>query len=465
MDIKKLKIETTTITRNMSELNDPTENIYESVAIIAKRANQIAQEIKEELNSKIEEFATPSDNLEEVFENREQIELAKYYENLPKPTLIVIRLLIKEGAEVKVVMTAEACDFVTPLTISVLSQNPVLIEPFNPSDGTWNSHIDIGSWADAFVIAPLTANTMAKMATGITDNLLLAIYLAARCPVFFAPSMDVDMYHHKTTQQNISTLQSYGNILIAPHSGELASGLSGMGRLEEPQNIVGILQNYFSKQLSLSGKHVLISSGPTVEQIDPVRFISNHSSGLMGFSLAHEAASRGASVVFVSGPVNKYPEHPSIKVIKVKSASEMYDSCVRSFSKADITIMAAAVADYTPQNRELEKIKKKEDNFQLNLSKTKDILADLGKNKTEKQLLIGFALETTNEIDNAKTKLHTKNLDFIVLNSLNDSGSGFGFDTNKVTIISKDQTTHQFELKNKSEVAADLFDLIQKELA
>ncbi len=376
----------------------------------------------------------------------------------------LIRLLIKEGAEVKVVMTTEACDFVTTLTLSVLSQNPVSIEPFSPANGTWNSHIDLGSWADAFVIAPLTANTMAKMATGITDNLLLATYLAARCPVFYAPSMDVDMYHHKTTQQNISTLQSHGNILIAPQEGELASGLSGMGRLEEPQNIVGILQKYFAKQLSLSGKHVLISSGPTIEQIDPVRFISNHSSGRMGYSLAHEAASRGAEVVFVSGPVNEYPEHPSIRVIKVNSAAEMHASCTEFFAKADITIMAAAVADYAPQNLEPEKIKKKEDSFQLNLQKTKDILADLGKQKTKKQLLIGFALETNNELNNAKSKLYTKNLDFIVLNSLNDSGSGFGFSTNKVTIISKDQIIHQFELKNKSEVAADLFDVIQKEL-
>ncbi len=377
---------------------------------------------------------------------------------------ILIRLLIKEEAEVKVVMTAEACDFVTPLTLSVLSQNPVSIEPFSPADGTWHSHIELGSWADAFVIAPLTANTMAKMATGITDNLLLATYLAARCPVFYAPSMDVDMYHHKTTQQNISILQSHGNILIAPHSGELASGLTGMGRLEEPENIIEILLNYFSKQLSLSGKKVLISSGPTIEQIDPVRFISNHSSGRMGFSLAHEAAARGAEVIFVSGPVNEYPDHPSIRVIKVNSASEMYASCTELFVKADITIMAAAVADYTPQNPEPEKIKKKEAAFHLNLLKTKDILADLGKRKSNKQLLVGFALETNNEIDNAKSKLHTKNLDFIVLNSLNDSGSGFGFQTNKVTIISKDQVIHEFELKTKSEVAVDLFDLIQQEL-
>jgi len=375
----------------------------------------------------------------------------------------LIRLLIKEGAGVKVVMTAEACDFVTPLTLSALSQNPVAIEPFNPADGAWHSHIELGSWADAFVIAPLTANTMAKMATGITDNLLLATYLAARCPVFYAPSMDVDMYHHQTTQKNISTLQSYGNILIAPHAGELASGLTGMGRLEEPQKIVEILHDYFSKQQSLSGKNVLISSGPTIEAIDPVRFISNHSSGRMGNALANEAASRGATVTLVSGPVNEYPVHPSIQLIKVISAAEMHTRCTELFTKADICIMAAAVSDYTPQYPETEKIKKKDENFSLKLVKTRDILADLGKLKKKSQVLVGFALETTNELDNALTKLHTKNLDFIVLNSLKDESAGFGYDTNKVTIISKDQSISKFELKTKTEVAADLFDLIQKE--
>lgn len=376
----------------------------------------------------------------------------------------LIRLLIKEEAEVKVVMTSEACEFVTPLTLSVLSQNPVSIEPFSPADGTWHSHIELGSWADAFVIAPLTANTMAKMATGITDNLLLATYLAARCPVFYAPSMDVDMYHHQTTQHNISTLQSHGNILIAPHAGELASGLTGMGRLEEPQKIVEILHDFFAKQQTLSGKHILISSGPTIEPIDPVRFISNHSSGRMGNALALEAAARGALVTFVSGPVNNYPEHPSIQIIKVISASEMHSRCNELFPKSDICIMAAAVADYTPENPAPEKIKKNDESFSVNLVKTRDILADLGKQKQKNQLLVGFALETNNEIDNAITKLHTKNLDFIVLNSLKDEGSGFGFDTNKVSIISKEHKISKFELKTKSEVAADLFDFIQKEI-
>lgn len=377
----------------------------------------------------------------------------------------LVRLLIKEGAAVKVIMTAEACNFVTPLTLSALSQNPVSIEPFNPSDGTWHSHIELGSWADAFVLAPLTANTMAKMATGITDSLLLATYLAARCQVFFAPSMDVDMYHHKTTQQNISTLQSHGNMLIAPQAGELASGLTGMGRLEEPQKIVEILQNYFAKKLTLTGKHVLISSGPTIEAIDPVRYISNHSTGRMGNALALEAARRGAQVTFVSGPVNNYPEHESVKVIKVISAAEMHSALTNVFDQVDITIMAAAIADYTPQNPASEKLKKKDEALTLNLVKTIDILSDLGKRKNQKQILIGFALETNNELPNASLKLKSKNLDFIVLNSLKDEGSGFGFDTNKISIIDKDLNVSTFDLKTKAEVAADIFDHILQEIA
>jgi len=376
----------------------------------------------------------------------------------------LVRLLVKEGAEVKVIMTAEASNFVTPLTLSVLSQNPVSIEPFNPSDGTWHSHIELGSWADAFLIAPLTANTMAKMATGITDSLLLATYLAARCPVFFAPSMDVDMYHHKTTQQNISLLQMHGNLLIAPKSGELASGLTGMGRLEEPEKIVEIIHDFFSKQQLLAGRNVLISSGPTVEPIDPVRYISNHSTGRMGLALANEAAARGANVIFISGPVQQYPESPSIQVIKVTTASEMYSACVEWFAKADIAIMAAAVADYTPQKAEPEKIKKKEETIVLNLRKTRDILSELGRLKKKEQYLVGFALETTNEKVNALSKLHTKNLNCIVLNSLKDAGSGFGYDTNKVSIISNDHNVNEFELKSKNEVASDIFGFITKEV-
>jgi phosphopantothenoylcysteine decarboxylase/phosphopantothenate--cysteine ligase len=376
---------------------------------------------------------------------------------------ILIRLLIKEGAAVKVVMTTEACNFVTPLTLSALSQNPVAIEPFSQVDGTWHSHIELGSWADAYIIAPLTANTMAKMATGITDSLFLATYLAARCPVFYAPSMDVDMYHHPTTQQNIASLRANGNILIAPQEGELASGLTGMGRLEEPEQIVKIINAFFGTQNLLSGKTVLISSGPTVESIDPVRFISNHSSGRMGNALALEAASRGAKVLFVSGPVSMYPEHPLIKVINVTSAEEMHAKCIGNYSSADIIIMAAAVADYTPQRPESEKIKKKEESFLLSLVKTKDILGEIGKLKKDNQMLIGFALETQNEIENAISKIRSKNLDFIVLNSPNDSGSGFGFETNKIRIISRNENITEFELKSKAEVAADIFNFIQKE--
>lgn len=377
---------------------------------------------------------------------------------------VLLRLLIKEGASVKIVMTREACNFVTPLTLSALSQNPVSIEPFNSNDGSWHSHIELGCWADAFVIAPLTANSMAKLATGITDNLLLATYLACRCPVFFAPSMDVDMYHHETTQQNIRVLLSHGNRLIAPKEGELASGLTGMGRLEEPENIVDILREYFSTKRSLSGKKILISSGPTIESIDPVRYISNHSSGRMGNALALEAATRGANVTLVSGPVKVYPEHPLIETVKVTTAEEMYSSCTQLFSSMDIAIMAAAVSDYTPDKPEKEKIKKKEDSFSLNLVKTKDILGALGNVKTKNQLLIGFALETNNEIENAFDKLNTKNLDFIVLNSLKDEGSGFGHETNKISIIGSDRGIKHFDLKSKTEVASDILNFIQNKI-
>lgn len=374
----------------------------------------------------------------------------------------LIRLLIKEEAEVKVIMTAESCNFITPLTISTLSQNPVSIEPFNPENGTWHSHIELGSWGDAFVIAPLTANTMAKMAHGITDNLLLATYLAARCPVFYAPSMDVDMYNHKTTQENISTLQSHGNILIAPHAGELASGLTGMGRLEEPENIVQILNAYFIKEQSFAGKKVLISSGPTVEPIDPVRYISNHSTGKMGYALAMEAAYRGASVTFVSGPVEKYPQHPSISIHKISTADEMYTECIQHYQQADIIIMAAAVADYSPLNPETKKIKKNDDQVFIELKKTKDILSEIGKQKNSGQVLIGFALETNNEIENAVSKLVSKNLDYIILNSLNEKGSGFGFATNKISIIDRNREVSNFELKSKKDVAVDIFNFLLK---
>lgn len=372
----------------------------------------------------------------------------------------LIRLLIKEGAEVKVLVTKEACNFVTPLTLSVLSQNPVHIEPFNSVDGSWHSHIEIGSWGDAFVIAPLTANTMAKMVTGVTDNLLLATYLASRSPVFIAPSMDVDMYNHTTTQHNINKLVEQGCHLIAPHAGELASGLVGMGRLEEPENIVKLLKEHFVRSQSFIGKTILISSGPTVEPIDPVRYISNHSTGKMGSALALEAAKRGAKIIFVSGPVNAYPEHSNIEIIKVGTASEMYEACTSHFYKADIAVMAAAVADYSPTEVSKAKIKKSELELSVQLSKTKDILLELGKLKTQNQILVGFALETDNEIENARKKLYTKNLNFIVLNSLNDKQTGFGFDTNKITVLSNAGAELHFDLKSKANVASDILDLI-----
>lgn len=372
----------------------------------------------------------------------------------------LIRLLIRQGAEVKVVMTKSATDFVTPLTLSVVSQNPVSIFPFNESDGTWHNHIELGSWADAFLLAPLTANTMAKLAHGNTDNLLTAVYLASRCPVFFAPSMDVDMFNHPATRENILKLRSFGNILIEPREGELASGLTGFGRMEEPEQIVQILDNYFENRLSLKGKKMLVSAGPTLEAIDPVRFISNHSSGLMGKAIAMEAANRGASVDLVLGPVALKIEHPGIRVHKVVSAQEMYDACLRLFRDSDIAVMAAAVADYTPAEPSVEKIKKTGDELNLRLTRTKDILAELGRQKTAGQLLVGFALETSDEKENALHKLHTKNLDFIVLNSLKDQGAGFGTDTNKISILQKNGKVTDFGLKPKSGVAADILDEI-----
>ncbi|MBK7027911.1 MAG: bifunctional phosphopantothenoylcysteine decarboxylase/phosphopantothenate--cysteine ligase CoaBC [Bacteroidales bacterium] len=374
---------------------------------------------------------------------------------------ILIRLLIKQGAEVKVVMTKAACDFVTPLTLSALSQNPVSIEPFSESDGRWHSHIELGSWADVYLIAPLSANTMAKMSTGITDNLLMATYLAARCPVFFAPAMDVDMFNHPTTQDNISRLVSFGNILIKPTEGELASGLSGFGRMEEPEKIVEIISLHFKNSESFKGHKFLITSGPTLEPIDPVRFISNHSSGQMGNALALEAANRGADVILISGPVKELPQHPGIQIIQVNTAGEMFEKCMEVFPDTNTCIMAAAVADYKPTQPAAEKIKKSADTITLALTRTKDILSELGKNKMENQLLIGFALETNHEIENARQKLYTKNLDFIVLNSLRTEGAGFGFSTNQISIIGKSGQVIEYEKKSKVLVACDILDYLK----
>ncbi len=377
---------------------------------------------------------------------------------------LLIRLLKKEGAEVKIVMTPCAKDFVTPLTLSTLSQQPVLIEPYDKTDGSWNSHVDWGRWADVFIMAPVSANTLAKMASGIADNLLTTTYLAAKCTVFFAPAMDLDMFHHPTTQKNIDTLLSYGNHLIAPQEGELASGLCGAGRMEEPEEILRIVTDFFLKRNLLSGKKVLISAGPTYELIDPVRFIGNFSSGKMGYALAEDAAARGAQVALVSGPVGLKPLHPGISLISVTSAEQMAEACFSEFKSSDITIMAAAVADYTVTDPAPVKIKKSGDKLTIELSKTTDILATLGKQKRAGQILAGFALETDNEKSNALSKLKNKNLDMIVLNSLNDQGAGFGHDTNKVTIITSDGAEAEVPLKSKKDVATVILDVISVRL-
>ena len=373
---------------------------------------------------------------------------------------LLVRLLIKEGAEVKVVMSPVACDFVTPLTLSTLSQKPVLIEPYNKVDGSWNSHVEWGRWADVFIMAPVSANTLAKMAAGIADNLLTTTYLAAKCPVFFAPAMDLDMFHHPTTKRNINTLLSFGNRLIEPQVGELASGLCGEGRMEEPEVIFEVIKGFFLKTNDLSGKKILISAGPTYESIDPVRFIGNHSSGKMGYAIAQEAANRGAEVILVSGPVELQANHPNIKIIRVNSADQMAEECFNAFPACDVGIMAAAVADYKVAEPSRQKIKKTDSSLSLELVKNIDILAGLGNIKADNQFLTGFALETENENFNAREKLKNKNLDLIVLNSLNDAGAGFGTDTNKVTLFFKDGDISEMPLKSKVQVAADIIDAI-----
>lgn len=372
----------------------------------------------------------------------------------------LIRLLLKEGAQVKVVMTPSATDFVTPLTLSTLTHSPVLTIPFNSIDGSWFSHVDWGNWADIYLIAPASANTLAKMANGLTDNLLTAIYLAAKCPVFFAPAMDVDMFMHPATQANITRLLSFGNIQIAPQVGELASGLTGAGRMEEPEAILQILINNFSQSATFIGKNVLITAGPTYEAIDPVRFISNHSSGKMGFALADEACSRGANVTLITGPTALITDNKSIVRIDVITAKQMEEACNVYFDRADITIMAAAVADYKPVISSDRKIKKSENPLTIELEPTLDILRNLGVRKTAKQFLAGFALETENEEQNALKKLREKNLDLIVLNSPSTEGTGFGHDTNKVTIFIKGGEKLEFTLKSKQQAASDILDTI-----
>jgi phosphopantothenoylcysteine decarboxylase/phosphopantothenate--cysteine ligase len=381
-------------------------------------------------------------------------------------TAHLVRLFVKSGAQVKVVMTPAAKDFVTPLTLSTLSKNPVCSTFFEKGDDEneqWNSHVDLGLWADYMLIAPATANTLSKMANGVCDNLLLATYLSAKCKVYFAPAMDLDMYQHPATKHSIEKLQGFGNVFIPPSSGELASGLVGEGRMEEPENIVSFIENEIVQGLPLFNKKVLITAGPTYEAIDPVRFIGNHSSGKMGFELAKKAANLGAEVFLITGTSNETVSHSLIQRIDVVTAEEMYQEVHKYYSSVDVAILSAAVADYKPKEVAENKIKKTSDTLTIELVKTKDILASLGKVKNQ-QFLVGFALETNNELENAITKLKSKNLDLIVLNSLQDKGAGFKKETNKVTIIDKFEKISEFSIKSKAEVAEDIFNVILNQI-
>lgn len=375
----------------------------------------------------------------------------------------LVREFIKKGAEVKVVMTEASKEFVTPLTLSTLSKNEVYSSFTNEDDDNaqWNNHVELALWADLFVVAPATANTLSKMAHGTCDNLLLACYLSAKCPIYFAPAMDLDMYIHPSTLQSFEKLHSFGNIKIEAAYGELASGLVGKGRMAEPEAIVTFIEKDISGKLPLNGKKVLITAGPTYEAIDPVRFIGNHSSGKMGFAIAKAAASLGAEVTLISGPSAQQITNNSINVVRVTSAAQMYDASHTFFNACDIAILSAAVADYRPVTVAIQKIKKKDGAMTIKLEKTLDILASLGKIKKE-QFLVGFALETENEIENAKSKIKKKNLDLIVLNSLNDKGAGFATDTNKVTLIDADNKAHLFSVKPKEDVAYDILEHIIK---
>lgn len=377
----------------------------------------------------------------------------------------LLRLFIKAGAEVQVVITPAGKEFITPVTLSALSHKPVVSEFFTANTGEWHSHVDLGLWADCMVIAPATASTIGKMAHGIADNMLVTTYLSAKSPVFIAPAMDLDMMRHPSTQSNLALLASYGNHIIEPANGFLASGLEGKGRMEEPENIVKYLEAFFARTQDLAGRHVLITAGPTYEKIDPVRFIGNYSSGKMGYALAEECASRGAKVTLVSGPVSIKAVNPAITVIPVESAREMLDECKREFPSSDIAIMCAAVADYAPANTSDHKIKREHDEVPvITLVKNPDIAATLGAGKTAQQRLVGFALETDNETVNAEEKLRRKNLDMIVLNSMRDKGAGFGVDSNKVTIITRNNGNVDVPLKPKTQVAADIIDEIVKTL-
>ena len=376
----------------------------------------------------------------------------------------IIRLFVRDGAEVKVVMTPLAKEFITPLTLATLSKNPILVDFFDPEDGRWNSHVDLALWADIYLIAPATANTMGKMAAGIADNLLLTTYLSARCPVFIAPAMDLDMLAHPATVRNIEVLRSFGNHIIEPGTGELASGLSGKGRMAEPETIAEEIKAFLSKKkisdLPLRGKRVIVNAGPTVEPIDPVRFISNHSSGRMGIALADSAAEMGAEVTLVLGPVSLRPSHAGVNTVNVTTAEEMMEATVNAFRDCDIAILAAAVADFTPETTQARKMKRTGGEMVIKLKPTEDIAALLGSMKHPGQFLAGFALETDDELPNAISKLKRKNLDIIILNSLKDEGAGFGHDTNRVTIIDHNNNIDKFELKTKGEVASDILQKI-----
>jgi len=378
---------------------------------------------------------------------------------------VLIRLLVKEGAQVKVVMTRSAHDFITPLTLATLSKNPVVTDfVLSQESGEWNNHVELGLWGDVILVAPASANSIAKMANGICDNLFSAVYLSAKCPVIVAPAMDLDMWKHASTKNNIEKIKSFGNIVFQPENGELASGLFGEGRMAEPEHIVSLLDNFFSKKKRLAGKKVLITAGPTYEAIDPVRFIGNHSSGKMGIALAEAAEEMGAEVTLICGPA-KEKSSGKINRVDVVSAAEMFSACKKYFPKSDIIIMSAAVADFRPKKVFTEKLKKKgiEYDMPLPLEATQDILKYIGEHKLKKQLLIGFALETNDELNNAKKKLKSKNLDYIVLNSLQDKGAGFGYETNKVTLVSRNNKIRKFELMTKKELAMILMDIFAGE--
>lgn len=373
----------------------------------------------------------------------------------------LVRLLVKAGAEVKVIMTPLAKEFITPLTMATLAKNPILVDFFDPENGSWNSHVDLGIWADLYLIAPASANTIGKMAHGVADNLLLTTYLSAKCPVMVAPAMDLDMYNHPTTQRNLQILKNFGNTIVEAATGELASGLVGKGRMEEPETIVKQVVSFFEGNSRFKGIRVLVTSGPTYEHIDPVRFIGNYSSGKMGTVIAEKFASQGAEVIFITGPASVMPSgFASVKIINVVSAQQMLRSVQEHFGDVDVAVMAAAVADFTPETESNIKIKRENHDLVVRLKPTSDIAATIGAEKRSNQVLVGFALETNDEIQNAIKKLQKKNLDLIILNSLNDSGAGFGFDTNKISIIDRAGKMICYDLKSKTEVAGDIVDAV-----